>query len=99
MTVALMLICAAAAVGLLRTLPSPVGRRLLLLLAIPAYPGAVTLAANASGGVGPVGTFEIVYLPTVLLACLSVGLVWRSRRHSPAHGSTPHTPHPSGSAD
>ena len=79
MIVSLMLITAAGAIGLLRTLPPPVGRRLLLLLAVPAYPGAVALAASTSGSPGPLAA--VVYLPTVMLGCLAAGLVWRSRRH------------------
>jgi hypothetical protein len=78
MIVSLMLITAAGAIGLLRTLPPPVGRRLLLLLAVPAYPGAAALAASTSGSPGPLAA--VVYLPTVMLACLAAGLVWRSRR-------------------
>jgi hypothetical protein len=78
MIVSLMLITAAGAIGLLCTLPPPVGRRLLLLLAVPAYPGAVALAASTSGSPGPLAA--VVYLPTVMLACLAAGLVWRSRR-------------------
>ncbi|HEX2322302.1 MAG TPA: hypothetical protein VHJ18_25250 [Streptosporangiaceae bacterium] len=92
MVIALTLICAVAAVGLLRTLPPPLGRRLLLLLAVPAYPGALTLAADASGRVESVGTFAIVYLPAVLLACLCAGLVWRSRRPNQPSRTTPHSP-------
>jgi len=100
MVAVLTLISAVAAAGLLRTLPPPVGRRLILLLAVPAYPGAMTLAANASGGVETVGTFEIVYLPTVFLACLCVGLVWRSRRRTQPPGTTRHSPpDAAGSAD
>jgi hypothetical protein len=78
MIVSLMLIAAAGAIGLLRALPPPAGRRLLLLLAVPAYPGAVALAASTSGSPGPLAA--VVYLPTVMLACLAAGLVWRSRR-------------------
>jgi peptidoglycan/LPS O-acetylase OafA/YrhL len=86
MIVSLMLITAAGAIGLLCTLPPPVGRRLLLLLAVPAYPGAVALAASTSGSPGPLAA--AVYLPTLLLACMAAGLVWRSRRR----GQLPRTP-------
>jgi hypothetical protein len=88
MIVSLTLITAAGAIGLLRTLPSPVGRRLITLLAVPAYPGAVALATSTSVSLAPLAAAEVVYLPTLTLACLAVGLVWRSRRH--AH--VPRTP-------
>src|SRR5262249_7932861 len=48
MIVSLALIAAAGAIGLLHTLPSPVGRRLITLLAVPAYPGAMALATSTS---------------------------------------------------
>jgi hypothetical protein len=83
MIVSLTLITAAGALGLVRTLPSPVGRRLLMLLAVPAYPGGVALATSSSASLGPLAVAGIVYLPTLMLACLAVGLVWRSRR--PGH--------------
>jgi hypothetical protein len=88
MVVSLTLIAAAGAIGLLRTLPSPVGRRLITLLAVPAYPGAVALAASTSVSLAPLAAAEVVYMPTLALACLAVSLVWRSRRR----GHVPRTP-------
>jgi hypothetical protein len=82
MIVTLTLIAAVAAIGLVRTLPSPVGWRLVMLLAVPAYPGAVALATSLSASAASPGTLEVAYLPTIVLACLSVGLIWRSRRRS-----------------
>ncbi len=69
---------AAAALGLLRTLPSPVGKRLLTLLAIPAYPSLVSVAAGGYASAGQHG-FEIIYLPTLALACLALARVRQSR--------------------
>jgi hypothetical protein len=86
------LIAVGGAIALVRTLPSPVGKRLLTLLAAPAYPGMVTLATGGSGTIGPLGAFEAVYLPTVLLACLAAVQIWRSRHGDRAHG----TPGPPG---
>ena len=58
-----------------------------MLLAVPAYPGAVALATSVSGSAGSAGTLEVAYLPTSVLACLSVGLIWRSRRRSRSPGT------------
>lgn len=77
------LVAAGAALGLSRTLPSPVGKRLLVLLAVPAYPSVVSLTASAAGPGWLLGA-EVVYPPTVLLGCLAVGLVWQSRRREHA---------------
>jgi len=74
------LIAVGGAIGLLRTLPSPVGRRLLALLAVPSYPGFLTLATGGSGTFGPFGVVEAVYVPTVVLACLAAALILQSRR-------------------
>jgi hypothetical protein len=89
MIVSMTLIIAAAAIGLLRTLPPPVGRRVLMLLAVPAYPGAVALATSTSGSPGPLAA--AVYLPTLTLACLAARLVWRSRRRGHLR-QTPESP-------
>jgi len=77
-----LVIAIGGAVGLIRTLPSPVGKRMLALLAVPAYPGAVTIATTGSETVGPLSLFEGVYLPTLLLACLVAALIWQSRRRA-----------------
>jgi len=87
MIVTLTLIAAGGSIGLVRTLPSPVGRRLVMLLAVPAYPGAVALATSVSASAGSPGTLEVAYLPTSVMVCLSVGLIWRSRRRSRSSGT------------
>jgi hypothetical protein len=74
-------VLAVISAGLVLTIPGPAARGLLLLLAVPAYPGA----AWAIGLSGPFGSDtsgfpNLVFLPTVLLACLAVAAVWRSRR-------------------
>jgi hypothetical protein len=69
---------AAAALGLMRTLPPPVGKRLLTLLAIPAYPSLASVAAGGYASAGQYGV-EIVYLPTLALACLALARVRQSR--------------------
>jgi hypothetical protein len=91
MSATLTMIAALAALWLVRTLPSPIGRRLLMLLAVPAYPGATTLVTRGSGAIGPFGTVEVVYLPTLVLACLAVALIWQSRRHDQSQ-QTPQAP-------
>jgi hypothetical protein len=73
------------AAGLLLTIPRTAARGLLLLLAAPAYPGAVW----AIGLSGPFGSYtsgfpSLVFLPTVLLACLAAAASWRSRCRSAA---------------
>jgi hypothetical protein len=65
---------AAAALALLRTLPAPVGKRLLFLLAIPAYPSLVSIVA---GGYAATPLHRMIYLPT--LAILGVAAVRASR--------------------
>jgi hypothetical protein len=80
--VSLTLIAMGAAIGLFRTLPSPVGRRLLMLMAVAAYPGAAAFALPGAGSIEPIGAIEFVYVPTATLACVAVGLVWKSRRQA-----------------
>jgi len=70
---------AAAAFGLMSTLPSPIGKRLLTLLAIPAYPSLVSIAA---GGYASTGNHEVIYLPTLAIAGLAASRAWQSRRQS-----------------
>jgi len=69
----------AAALGLIYTLPSPVGKRLLILLAIPAYPSLVSIAA---GGYAATAQHEVIYLPTLAIVGLAAARAWRSRRRS-----------------
>lgn len=73
------------AVAIVRTIPSRISVGLLVLLAVPGYPGAVW-AAGVSGPIGTdLGNFpDIVFLPTMLFACLAIVLVARSRRRSNA---------------
>ena len=65
---------AAAALGLMLTLPTRVGMRLLMLLAIPAYPSLVSVAA---GGYATTGQHELIYLPTLALLGLAAVRAWR----------------------
>jgi hypothetical protein len=81
MIATLALIAVVGAFGVLRTLPSPIGRRLLMLLAVPAYPGVLTFATSGASVFGPFGVVGVVYVPTVLLACVAIALMTRSRRH------------------
>jgi len=69
----------AAALGLIYTLPSPVGKRLLMLLAIPAYPSLVSIAA---GGYAATAQHEVIYLPTLAIVGLAAARAWRSRRRN-----------------
>jgi len=76
---------AAVAAGLLLTISGPTSRLALLLLAAPAYPGAVW----AIGRSGPFGSDtsgfpNLIFVPTALIACLAMGAIWRSRRHAAA---------------
>ncbi len=73
------LAAAAAAFGVMRTLPSPVGKRLLTLLAIPAYPSLVSIAG---GGYVSTGQHEVIYLPTLAIIALAASRAWKSRRQS-----------------
>jgi len=78
---------AAAAGGLVLTLPRPVAFRLLLLLAIPAVPCTVSVLqfASAMAGDTVMAQFpfpELVALPVLLLACVSAVAAWRARRGS-----------------
>jgi hypothetical protein len=58
------------------TLPSRVGIRLLILLAIPAYPSLVSVAA---GGYASAGQHDLIYLPTLALLGLAAVRAWQSR--------------------
>jgi hypothetical protein len=70
---------AAAGLALLQTLPSPIGRRLMILLAIPAYPSIVWLTVAPAGR----AEAEFVYAPTLALACAAAALILRSRHGRP----------------
>ncbi len=76
---------AAAAVGLVVTLPARVGRRLLLLLAIPGY--AIVMELVANGGLPFANTVDqfgigLIYPPTAVLIGVVGVLAWRSGRRS-----------------
>ena len=71
---------AAVAAGLLFTIPAPTGWQLLVLLAVPAYPGAVWAIGISGSFVDTSGFPNLVFLPTVLFACLAMAPIWRSRQ-------------------
>jgi hypothetical protein len=73
---------AAAGLALLQTLPSPIGRRLIILLAIPAYPSIVWLTVAPAGR----AEAEFVYAPTLALACAAAALILRSHGQAGASG-------------
>lgn len=60
-----------------------------MLLAVAAYPGAAAFAVPGAGTIVLIGAFEVVYLPTAVLACVAVGLVWKSRRQARLHPPPP----------
>jgi hypothetical protein len=84
--VAVIVIAALAvlAAGLVLTVSGPAARGVLLLLAAPAYPGAVWAVGASRIYTNHVSgfPFKILFAPTVLLACLAVAAIWRSRRRS-----------------
>ena len=67
------------------TIPGPAGRGVLLLLAAPAYPGAVWAIGYSRYWTNHVSgfPFKVFFAPTVLFACLAVAATWRSRRRDP----------------
>ncbi len=73
---------AAVGAGLVVTLPRPVALRLLLLLAVPAVPCAVWVAATETSNAPLVPFPELASLLMLLLACVSAVAAWQSR-----HGS------------
>jgi hypothetical protein len=78
-----------AAVGLVLTIPGPAGRAALMLLLVPAYPGAAwAIGVSGSHGSDTSGFPSIVFLPTVLFALPAAAAVWQWRR-STATGATP----------
>jgi hypothetical protein len=72
---------AVAAAAIILTIPGPAARGLLLLLAAPAYPGAVWATSYSRYYTNHVSgfPFKILFLPTVLIACLATAALWRSR--------------------
>jgi len=81
---------ALVAAGLVLTIPGPAARGLLLLLAAPAYPGAVWAIGISRYWANHVSgfPFKLLLPPTVLLAFLSMAAILRSRR-SASHGRPP----------
>jgi len=67
---------AAAAAGLVLTIPGPAARGLLLLLAVPAYPGAVWAIGISRSWTNHVSgfPFKLLFPATVLFACLAVAV-------------------------
>lgn len=82
-------VLALVAAGLALTIPGPAGRGALILLAIPAYPGAVwAIGVSGSHGSDTSGFPSLVFLPTVLLAGLAAAAL-RQWRRSTASRSMP----------
>ncbi len=77
---------AVVAAGLVLTIPGPAGRGVLLLLAAPAYPGAVWAIGYSRYWTNHVSgfPFKVFFAPTVLFACLAVAAIWRSRHQAAA---------------
>jgi hypothetical protein len=76
---------AAVGAGLVLTLPKPVALRLLVLVAIPAVPGAVWVLQFASamaGNTTQVPFPVLAFLPMLVLACVSAVTLWRARHKS-----------------
>jgi hypothetical protein len=79
--VVVLAVLAVIATGLMLTIPSPAARGLLILLAAPAYPGAAWALGISGSFASNTSRFpNLVFLPTVLFACLAIAAVWRSRR-------------------
>lgn len=82
-------VLALAAAGLALTIPGPAARGLLMLLVVPAYPGAVwAIGVSGSHGSDTSGFPSLVFLPTVLFAGLAAAALWQWQR-STATGSMP----------
>ncbi|HEX2319605.1 MAG TPA: hypothetical protein VHJ18_11550 [Streptosporangiaceae bacterium] len=77
---------AVAAGGLMLTIPGPAARCIVLLLAVPAYPGAVWAIGYSRYYTNHVSgfPFRILFAPTVLIVCIATAAVWRSRSRSAA---------------
>jgi hypothetical protein len=86
--VAVIVIAALAVVGagLVLTIPGSAAGGVLLLLAAPAYPGAVWAIGFSRYWTNHVSgfPFNVLFWPTVLFACLAAAAVWRSRRRTAA---------------
>jgi len=69
--------------GLALTVPGPAARGLLLLLAAPAYPGAVwAIGISGSYGFDTSGFPNLIFLPTALFAGLAAAALWRWRHRT-----------------
>jgi hypothetical protein len=75
LVIVLSVAAAAAGLALLQALPAPIGRRLIILLAIPAYPSILWLTVAPAGRTEA----EFIYAPTIALACVAAALILRSR--------------------
>jgi hypothetical protein len=76
-------VLALVAAGLALTIPGPAARGLLLLLAAPAYPGAVwAIGISGPYGSDTSGFPSLVFLPTVLFAGLAAAALWQWRRRT-----------------
>jgi hypothetical protein len=73
-------VLALVAAGLALTIPGPAARGLLMLLAVPAYPGAVwAIGVSGSYGSDTSGFPSLVFLPTALFAGLAAAALWQWR--------------------
>jgi len=77
---------AVAAAAIILTIPGPAARGLVLLLAAPAYPAAVWAIGYSRYYTNHVSgfPFKILFLPTVLIACLATAALRRSRSRNAA---------------
>ena len=74
-------VLALVAAGLALTIPGPAARGLLMLLVVPAYPGAVwAIGVSGSYGSDTSGFPSLVFLPTALFAGLAAAALWQWRR-------------------
>lgn len=77
------------AVGILATIPARAARGVLMLLAVPAYPGAVWAAGISGSSAIFIGHFpNAVFLPTIALAVFVVAVALRAGRRA-ARGGRP----------
>jgi hypothetical protein len=88
---ALVLVLGSAAAAAVAIRSSPVGRRVLALLAIPACPLIVAVSGLTPAGPVTAGDLELVYLPT--LAVLSVVVLASHGRHRLRGDPGPDAPH------
>jgi hypothetical protein len=81
--VTLTLIAAAAATAIMRVLPAPVGKRLIILAAIPGYPAVIAICgigAQNQAYLAASYSLGLIYLPAIALTCLAGALAWWSHR-------------------